>query len=92
MTADLEVSCEPVPRGWMCDVRLREDRSESTYEVSVSQAELDRYLGANESIVGLVERSFRFLLEREPQESILPVFQLSEIERYFPEYRAWIVQ
>lgn len=34
----------------------------------------------------LVERSFEFLLEREPKESILGSFDLPLITRYFPEY------
>ncbi len=34
----------------------------------------------------LVAASFRFLLDREPKESILPSFRLSVIGRYFPEY------
>jgi hypothetical protein len=33
-----------------------------------------------------VRDSFRFLLEREPPESILPAFDLLVIEDYFPEY------
>jgi len=33
-----------------------------------------------------VRRSFEFLLEREPKESILTRFDLSLISRYFPEY------
>jgi hypothetical protein len=33
-----------------------------------------------------VRRSFEFLLEREPKESILARFDLSVISRYFPEY------
>lgn len=35
----------------------------------------------------LVMKSFEFLLEREPKESILTEFDLSVISRYFPEYR-----
>jgi len=34
----------------------------------------------------LVTRSFEFLLAREPKESILKEFELSEIQKYFPEY------
>ncbi|PJE50484.1 MAG: hypothetical protein COV29_03695 [Candidatus Yanofskybacteria bacterium CG10_big_fil_rev_8_21_14_0_10_36_16] len=34
----------------------------------------------------LVQESFRFLLEREPKESILSQFNLQTIQRYFPEY------
>ena len=33
-----------------------------------------------------MRRSFEFLLEREPKESILARFDLSVIARYFPEY------
>ena len=35
----------------------------------------------------LVAESFQFLLEREPLTSIMPSFDLTVIERYFPEYR-----
>lgn len=34
----------------------------------------------------LLEKSFEFLLEREPNTSILRSFELSVIGRYFPEY------
>jgi hypothetical protein len=34
----------------------------------------------------LVEASFRFLLDREPKESVLSRFDLSVIGHYFPEY------
>jgi hypothetical protein len=33
-----------------------------------------------------VEAAFRFLLDREPKESILARFDLSSIARYFPEF------
>jgi hypothetical protein len=38
----------------------------------------------------LVERSFEFLLAREPNTSILRKFDLSVINRYFPEYEKTI--
>lgn len=34
----------------------------------------------------LIEKSFEFLLEREPNSSILLRFDLPLIQRYFPEY------
>jgi hypothetical protein len=34
----------------------------------------------------LVRKSFQFLLQREPKESILASFNLRVIKRYFPEY------
>jgi hypothetical protein len=42
--------------------------------------------------VGLVEASFAFLLEREPNESILRTFDLTVIGRYFPDYEREIGQ
>jgi hypothetical protein len=52
--------------------------------VRVSRAERERYGGGD--VAGLVRRSFEFLLAREPSSSILREFDLSTIERYFPEY------
>jgi len=34
----------------------------------------------------LIEESFRFLLEREPNTSILSSFELPLIGKYFPQY------
>ena len=42
------------------------------------------------SKVDLIERSFEFLLEREPNTSILSDFNIETINRYFPEYRLFI--
>lgn len=40
----------------------------------------------------LVRRSFEFLLEREPKESILRSFALSVISRYFADYETDIAR
>ena len=34
----------------------------------------------------LIELSFEFLLKREPNTSIMPAFELSIINNYFPEF------
>jgi hypothetical protein len=39
-----------------------------------------------------VRKSFLFLLEREPKESILRSFDLTVISRYFPEYEREITR
>lgn len=36
----------------------------------------------------LIEAAFRFLLDREPKESILSRFDISVISRYFPEFES----
>jgi hypothetical protein len=56
------------------------------FEVTV-QEEQAASLAPGVDPARLVEQSFRFLLEREPVTSILPSFDLTVIERYFPEYR-----
>lgn len=55
------------------------------HRVRVTPADLQRY-SDGQSAEGLLEESFRFLLEREPNTSILSTFDLPVISRYFPEY------
>ena len=71
-------------------VRIIEKGSESTHAVTVQQADLARLSGGNMEPEDLVRRSFEFLLEREPKESILSRFDLSVISRYFPEFESEI--
>jgi len=55
------------------------------HRVRVTKADLDR-LSEGQSTERLLEESFRFLLERESNTSILGSFDLPLISRYFPEY------
>ena len=61
------------------------DRALTTHRVRVSRADRERYGGGD--VADLVRRSFEFLLAREPNTEILGEFDLSTIERYFPDYR-----
>ena len=67
-------------------VRIIEKGSESTHHVSMKQDDYARLTGGKIEPEELVRRSFEFLLEREPKESILSRFDLSVISRYFPEF------
>jgi hypothetical protein len=67
-------------------VRLTEGDSHTTHEVTVKRADHARLARPSEPVAKLVERSFEFLLEREPKESIMRSFDLMVIARYFPEY------
>jgi hypothetical protein len=67
-------------------VRIIEKGSESTHHVSMKQADYARLAGGKIEPEELVRRSFEFLLEREPKESILSRFDLPVIGRYFPEF------
>jgi hypothetical protein len=67
-------------------VRVIEGGSESTHDVTVSPGQLAKLAAGKIQPEELVRRSFEFLLEREPKESILTRFDLSVISRYFQEY------
>jgi hypothetical protein len=66
-------------------VTVSEGGSASTHEVTVGERER-ALAGEEKSASDLVEASFRFLLDREPKESIMTRFDLSVIGRFFPEY------
>jgi hypothetical protein len=83
-TDRIAVSVRESGDGWLAEVIVR-DPAVTTHRVRVSKAERQRYGGGRE-VADLVRRSFDFLLAREPNTSILPEFDLSTIERYFPEY------
>ena len=77
------VRCSPTEDGWHCLVSLAEDGDD--HEVTVDRATLaDLAPGATPE--ALVDASFRFLLEREPPDSILRRFELPIIGRYFADY------
>jgi hypothetical protein len=75
--------------GHVAEVTVR-DRETTKHRVRISRAERERYGG--EDVADLVRRSFEFLLARESNTSILREFDLSTIERYFPEYAREIVR
>ena len=67
-------------------VRILEKDGETTHQVSLKLEDYTKLTGGKIEPAELVRRSFEFLLEREPKESILSRFDLSVINRYFPEY------
>jgi len=88
MRNSLTVRAERKDGGWVCDVEVEARGESSRHSVTVSAAELARWGGGEDkaAVEDLVRRSFDFLLEREPPSSILRRFDLSVIQRYFPEY------
>jgi hypothetical protein len=71
-------------------VRVTEPGSESTHQVTADLKYCARFIGQAAQPEELIRKSFEFLLEREPKESILSCFDLSVISRYFPEYECEI--
>lgn len=82
------VHAERAGDGWTCSVAVEAGGRRSEYVVTVSRADMERWGegGEQREVEELVERSFDFLLEREPPSAILKRFELSVIPRYFPEY------
>ena len=81
----MSVRAEPKGDGWECVVVVDHAGQKTEHVVAVSRKDLARW-GRGGDVVDLVSRSFDFLLEREPPSSILRRFDLSVIQRYFPEY------
>jgi hypothetical protein len=82
-------------RNYMIEVRhLSGDQYEvrvthgtaTTHQVTLKEIDRIRLAGADISGDTLIAESFRFLLEREPNTSILRKFDLPVIGNYFPEY------
>lgn len=79
--------------------KIKEDKAQYVFEVVLSEndrippftvtLDKDYYKKLTDNTVSsevLIEKSFEFLLGREPQESILKEFNLKIISTYFPEY------
>lgn len=67
-------------------VTVSEGDTQSRHEVELDDAYFNTLTGGSGSKEEIIKRSFEFLLEREPKETILTRFHLSTIARYFPEY------
>ena len=67
------------------EVKVR-GTTQMTHRVKLRDADRERLGGKDVSAERLVEESFRFLLEREPNTSILSSFELPLIGKYFPQY------
>ena len=59
---------------------------EKEYNVSLDDEYWQDLTGSKIAKEELIKKSFEFLLEREPKESILSRFNLRIINQYFPEF------
>jgi hypothetical protein len=67
------------------DVTVREGRGETRHRVTMDAATGAR-LGGGHPPERVIEAAFKFLLDREPKESILARFDVTVISRYFPDF------
>ncbi len=68
------------------DVTISEANGESRHHVTMAPETYDRLAAGIATPEALVDAAFRFLLDREPRESILGRFDVTVIARYFPEF------
>src|SRR6266481_6435807 len=68
------------------EVVVDEGKGETRHQVTMSRETCERLTSGKHTPERCVEVAFRFLLDREPKESILGRFDVTAISRYFPEF------
>ena len=81
------VTVNPRPGGaFTFDVIVRDLRGESRHRVTVEANDAERWAKLGVEPSRWAEAVMRFLLDREPKESIMSAFDIGVIRRYFPEF------
>jgi hypothetical protein len=70
------------------DVIVRGALDESRHQVTIKADEAERWAEIGAEPAPCVEAVMRFLLDREPKESILSAFDMNVVRRYFPVFDA----
>lgn len=83
---DAVVIKEKIKNGWKFSVHIEKRK----YNVELTEDYWKQLTAGTVPPEKLVEKSFSFLLEREPKESILPAFNLEQIQTYFPDFEETI--
>ena len=85
--SDVTISVTPAPVHMLTfDVIVRDARGESRHKVTMQAGEAERWAKLGAKPFDCVEAAMRFLLDREPKDSILGAFDMGVIRRYFPEF------
>jgi len=73
---------------WRCEVSVDHAGQRTRHLVTVTPSDVERWAKGSrqEDVERLVVKSFDFLLEHESPSAILATFELSVIQRYFPDY------
>jgi len=68
------------------EVFVREGSGETRHHVTFTRALYEKLAAGGHTPEACLQAAFRFLLDREPKESILRRFDVAVIARYFPEF------
>lgn len=82
----IEVRCSDASDPFEFEVVVREGGTETHHKVTMSKRTYDQLTDGKPAPERCIEAAFRFLLDREPKESILGRFDVTVISRYFPEF------
>jgi hypothetical protein len=67
-------------------VTVKGSGGDTQHEVTMAQITYEALTGSQVSPESCIGAAFEFLLEREPQESILTSFDITTISTYYPEF------
>jgi hypothetical protein len=84
---EVDVKSESPGPPYVFRVEIKEGTSSSKHRVTLSESSYRELTGGAHSPEECVRLAFRFLLDREPKESILSKFDVDVIEKYFPDFR-----
>jgi hypothetical protein len=84
--AQIDVRTMPEGEDWAFQVTVSEGGGQTSHRVTMTRNTYQQLTGEVCPPDELVRKSFEFLLEREPKESILREFEITVISRYFPDY------
>jgi hypothetical protein len=68
------------------EVVVSEGNGETRHHVTIARTLCDKLTAGKHTPEACLDAAFRFLLDREPKESILRRFDVTVISRYFPEF------
>ncbi len=72
--------------GYDFQVTVREKGTATRHRVTMSESSYLDLSGGAASPERVIKAAFKFLLEREPKESILTRFDVTDIAQYFPDF------
>lgn len=84
---DIKIKSRGTHLGWHFTVEVFEDNGSTQHRVTMDRDFVTR-IGASYDPEKVIEKSFEFLLSREPKEAILTEFDISIISHYFPDFIA----
>jgi hypothetical protein len=85
--ADIEIA-QVATESFRVRVRVVDGGGSSEFQVTLFKTDRERLAAGYPSAEAFIRACFAFLLEREPKESILRSFDVSQISTYSPEFEA----